>query len=586
MPHTQSENKNTLKKESTTSLIGLLTPYKQLIFSLVTLTVLANALNLAIPKIIANTLDTFTTDTFVLNFVIIQFSFVALFIFIFTCLQNIVQVYASERVARDIRNKLSAKISIQEYSFVDAVTPAKLLTNLTSDVDAVKTFVSLAIPSIISSAFLIIGASTLLVLTNWKLAIAVLFIIPMIGVVFFIVLKKVRVLFLQSQGAIDWLNKVINESILGSALIRLVNAQQIEYQKFIEANTNAKDISLSILKLFSTLIPIITFLTNMATLVILVLGGHFVITGTMTIGDFSAFNGYLAILVFPIAILSFMSNVIAQAQASFGRIDTVLNSPNVKDTGTFVGELAGDVALQDVTLILGEKKVLKDVTLSIAAGTRTAIIGPTAAGKTQLLYLLTGLVLPSQGKVLYDGKNISEYEKQNLYTQIGFVFQNSILFNMSLRENIAFSDSVDDKSLKKAIETAELEDFIETLPEKLNTIVSERGTSLSGGQKQRVMLARALALNPRVLILDDFTSRVDTGTEKKILENVRKNYPHVTLISVTQKIAAVEKYDQIVLLMDGELLAQGVHADLLQSSPEYIQIFNSQKSTENYELQS
>jgi len=221
----------------------------------------------------------------------------------------------------------------------------------------------------------------------------------------------------------------------------------------------------------------------------------------------------------------------------------------------------------------------------VKAGTKTAIIGPTAAGKTQLLYLLTGLLAPTSGLVEYDGKPLEQYVKQSLHEQVGFVFQDSIIFNMTLRENIAFSNTVKDKDLEKAIDTAELHDFIEALPHKLDTVVSERGTSLSGGQKQRIMLARALALNPKVLLLDDFTARVDTQTEQKVLANVHKNYPHLTLVSVTQKIASVEHYDQIILLMEGEILARGKHAELMESSPEYVQIFNSQQSTNQYELQ-
>lgn len=160
------------------------------------------------------------------------------------------------------------------------------------------------------------------------------------------------------------------------------------------------------------------------------------------------------------------------------------------------------------------------------------------------------------------------------------------MFNMSIRENIAFSDTVTDESLAKAIATAELKDFVEALPDQLNTIVSERGNSLSGGQKQRIMLARALAVNPKILLLDDFTARVDTNTEQRILENIQQNYPGLTLLSITQKIASVEHYDKVILLMQGEIIAEGTHQELLKSSPEYVQIYNSQQSTSNYELQS
>jgi len=569
----------------TPGLGSLLRPYLWLVVLLVALTILANGLNLAVPKIIANAIDSYTKGAFAFTPLIVEFSLVALGIFLFTYLQNVVQVYASERVARDLRNDLSAKISVQSTATVERITPSKLLTNLTSDIDAIKTFVSQVIAALVSSFFLIIGASVLLLTIDWRLALAVLIVVPIIGVTFFIVLGKVRQLFKKSQEAIDWLNSVINESILGAALIRLLNSQRYEQDKFETANANARDIGLKIMGYFATLIPVITFCTNLATLIILSLGGHFVINGTMTLGGFTAFNSYLAILIFPILVIGFMSQAIAQAQASYARIGEVLHAPEVKEAGTLVSELRGDIEARNISLRFGEKSALKDVSFAAAHGTKTAIIGPTAAGKTQLLYILTGLSEPTEGTVLYDGKDINEYDKESLHTQMGLVFQDSVLFNLSVRENIAFSNTVKDADIDLAIDTAELRDFVTRLPQGLDTIVSERGTSLSGGQKQRIMLARALALNPKVLLLDDFTARVDTETEGKILRNLAKNYPELTLISVTQKIASVEHYDQIVLLMEGELLASGTHEELMRKSPEYVQIFESQKSTSQYELQ-
>jgi ATP-binding cassette subfamily B protein len=567
-------------------LFGLLKPYKFLILLLVVFTVIGNAFNLVVPKIIGGAIDTYTHGNFVLGHLIIEFSLIAVLIFIFTYVQNIIQVYVSERVARDLRNDLTAKISVQEYSYIERVTPAKLLTNLTSDVDAIKAFVSTAITAIISSAFLIIGASVLLILINAKLALYVLAIVPIIGITFFYVLTKVRKLFLESQKAIDWLNKVISESILGGAIIRLLNSRDIEYNKFLIASTEAKRISLNILALFASLIPVITFLTNLATLIIVILGGYFVIQGNMTLGNFTAFNSYLAILIFPVLIIGFMTNVIASARASYGRIVEVLYAPKEKKNGTLKVTLKGDIEVKSVSVLFGERAALRDVSFSVRAGSKTAIIGPTAAGKTQLLYLLTGLLTPTKGEIYIDGKNINEYDKESLHSQIGFVFQDSILFNLSLRENIAFSNLSNvagEANINKAISTAELQDFIDTLPDKLNTIVSERGTSLSGGQKQRIMLARALTLNPKILLLDDFTSRVDNKTEAKILSNIAKNYPDLTLLSVTQKIQSVEHYDQIILLMEGEVLTKGIHQELMRSSPEYVQIYDSQKSMNQYE---
>jgi len=567
------------------SVIGLLADYKGPIVLLVVLALLGNLLSLALPKIIAQAIDAFVQGGFVYEATIVQFLFVATGIFLFTVFQNVAQTFTSEKVARDLRSKISQKISKSSFLFVQNSNPSKLLTYLTSDVDSIKMFVAQAVSSLVSSVVIIIGASTMLLIINVKLGLAVISIIPIIAITFFLVLKKVRILFVKSREVIDWLNKVINESILGAALIRVVSSESSEYEKFNAANSDAKQLGLKILGLFAAMIPAVTFVANLGTLIILLLGGKFVIDGTMSIGNFTAFNSYIAILVFPIFIIGFTMNIISQAGASYGRISTILLAEDTLETGTIKSEITGTIEVSNVTVTYGEKTALDKVSFSIRAGTRNAIIGPTAAGKSQLLYLLTGLISPDSGSIEYDGIPLSNYDSEALHRQIGFVFQDSIMFNLSIRENIAFSDTVTDISLQKAIETAELSDFIESLPDKLSTTVSERGSSLSGGQKQRIMLARALALNPKVLLLDDFTARVDTNTEKKILNNIAKNYPDLTLVSVTQKIVSIEAYENIIVLMEGELLATGTHKKLLTSSPEYVQIFNSQKSTNTYELQ-
>ena len=559
-------------------------PYRGAIATLVVLTIAGNALNLLIPKLVADAIDSYGRRTLVLGTVAPGLLLAAAGILIFGYLQGIVQTYAADRVARDLRTRLIARIAAQDPAYIQQVTPAALLTHLTSDVDAVKMFVAMVIASLISSVFLIVGASVLLIAIDWRLALGVLAILPVVGVTFSVVLGRVRTLFKRGQEAIDWLNKVINESILGAALIRLVNSQQVEFDKFVAANAEARDISLSILRLFSSLIPVIVFATNLATLVILVLGGRFVINGTMTLGEFTAFNSYLVILIFPVVMIGFMSTMMAQASASYARIAVILDAPERPRRGTLTAALGGNIALRHVDVELGGRRVLKDVSFDARAGSRTAVIGPTAAGKTQLLYLLTGLIEATAGSVEYDGRPIADYDPESLHAQIGFVFQDSVIFNLSLRENIAFSRDVTDADLAKAIATAELDDFIRALPSGLDTVVSERGSSLSGGQKQRVMLARALALSPRVLLLDDFTARVDTTTARKILENVHKNYPGITLLSVTQQIEPVADYDQIILLMEGEILASGTHATLVQTSPEYAQIYDSQRSTSHYEV--
>nr|WP_319265453.1 ABC transporter ATP-binding protein [uncultured Draconibacterium sp.] len=579
----KTPNKKTDEKQRG-GLFRVLGPYKLLVATLTVMALAGSGINLFIPRIIARGIDSFTADEFNATAIVTEFMIAAFGIFLFTFLQGVVQTLAAEKVAKDLRNKLADKISQQSYSFVLKANPSKLLTNLTSDMDSVKMFVSQAFVSIVSSLFVIFGVAILLISINWKLALAVLTIVPILSVAFYIVFKKVKVLFKKSREIIDALNRVINESILGSALIRVLNSQQPEILKFIEKNVESRDLGLAIVRLFSILVPIVTFVANFAIVIILALGGHYVVLGSLTLGNFAAFNSYVMMLIFPIMMIGFMSNIIASATASNNRIQQVLDSKLPVDRGTVTTAIDGNIRLKNVNLSYDKKPVLKNISFEIKAGSKTAIIGPTAAGKSQLLYLLTNLIPPDSGEITIDNIQAKDYTSEVLNRQVGFVFQDNVIFNLSLKENVAFNDNVSEEDMNKAIATAELSEFTNSLPQKLDTIASERGTSLSGGQKQRIMLARALALNPKVLLLDDFTSRVDRKTEDKILGNIQKNYPDLTLVSVTQKIAPVKDFDQIILLMEGEIVATGKHNNLKEHSPEYIQIYNSQKSTNHYEL--
>lgn len=544
-----------------------------------------NAVNLVIPLIVSSAIDKYSAGTLVMRTVIIQFLLAAKGIIIFNYLQGLIQTYTAEKAARDMRQNLSDKISRQSFTYISKANPSRLLTNLTSDIDSVKVFISQATASMLSSAFVIVGASILLISINWKLALTVLTIIPLIGTGFYIMLRKVRPLFKKSREVIDWLNRVINESILGAMLIRILNSQQEEYRKFLEANSTSRDLGLSILKLFAMLIPYINFVANLAILSILLLGGHFVIQGSMTLGEIAAFSNYVTILIFPILIIGFMSNMIAHASVSYQRINEVFNAPDIFEKGSIDKAIQGSIRFVDVSLYYGDKPALKNINLNLKAGSKTAILGPTAAGKTQLLYLLAGLLQPRSGTIYIDGIPLTDYNKQSLYRQLGIVFQDSIIFNMTLRENIAFGNEISETQMARAIEVSELSHYVNTQPMKTGTMVSERGTSLSGGQKQRIMLARALALNPAILLLDDFTARVDKRTEQKIMNNIYSAYPDITILTITQKIDPVVHYEQILLLMEGEIIATGSHRELMHTCPEYVQIYNSQRSTSHYDVQ-
>ena len=561
----------------------ILKPYWGFVAVLALFTIAGNAIGLFIPKLISRGIDAFDKGTLNLNLIAIEFIGISVAALVFTYLQGAFQTYLSELVARNIRTLLVEKISYMSYARLEKEAPSKLLTNLTSDIDAVKSFISQGLVTIISSAILIIGASGLLIAIDWKLALAVLILLPIISILFVMVFRQLGPLFRRGQEIIDRMNSIISQSIVGAALIRVLDSEKNENQKFQSESTQARENGRKIVKLFSILMPTVILISNLAILVILALGSKFVIGGSLSLGNFIAFNIYVIILIFPIIMLGFVSQIISRAQASYGRISKIFSIENDQDTGQDTSKLMGNIEARDITLSYGEKRALNHVSFTIAAGTRTAIIGPTAAGKTQLLYVLIGLLKPESGVVYYDDKLIESYSKVALHAETAIVFQDSIMFNLSVRENIAFGQGTTAETINKAIETAELADFVDDLPQGLDTMISERGTTLSGGQKQRIMLARALAIDPRILFLDDFTARVDAATEAKILSNIEKNYPGLTLISVTQKVRSVEHFEKILLLMEGEVLAQGTHRELSDSSPEYVQIIESQKSTRSYE---
>lgn len=577
------KNQINISPDKKSNILSLLKPYIKSILILLVLTIISSSLGLFLPKIISRAIDSYINGNYSQNYFILEFGVIVLLVFVFTYIQSIFQVYTSEKVAKDLREKLIDKISKQDYSYIEKITPAKLLTNLTADIDSIKLFISQAIVSLVSSVIIVIWAGILLFIINWRLAFAVLTIVPIIWILFFLIFRKIRVLFMRTREVIDWLNKVINESILGAYLIRVLNSESSEIDKFYKVNCEAKSIWMKILKSFATLIPLVTFIASIATLVILTLWGYYVIAWTMTLWDFTAFNSYVALLIFPILIIWIMSNLIAQASASFERISEILDKEEILNSGSIKNKLKGDIIIKDLILNYWDKKVLKNISFEVQTNSKTAIIWPTAAGKTQLLYALIWLLKAESGSIRYNNEFIENYDSENLHKQIWLVFQDSIIFNLSIRENIAFSENITDENIQKAIETAEVKEFINILPEWLDTIVSERWSSLSGWQKQRIMLARALALNPKILLLDDFTARVDSITEKKILNNIEKNYPDMTIVSVTQKISSIEKYNQIILIMEWEIIAKWLHNDLMKTCPEYVQIFNSQKNTNTYE---
>lgn len=562
-------------------LIRLLSRYWQLILLLLLLVLISNGLSLWLPKLIGDGIDSFAGNVVHLRAIVTRFSGVVLAILLLGFVQHVVQVYAAERVALDLRATLADRISGQDYCYVDEMGTAGLLTNFTADVEAVKRFAGQFMTTAAASVITSVGAAVMLLTMHWQLAVWVIGVIPLAAFALLRVQSRAKAMYAQSRPLLDHLNKIVEETVLGAMLIRIVNGQAQEQAKFRDASLRAKTFGFAILRPYTWVIPLIPFTANAAALIVLALGGHYVITGAMSLGELMSFNGYISMVLFPVIMLCTMSNGIAEATIAYQRIQAV-GASDTAEAGGPVLDFQSEIVLAGVSKNYGQTPVLKDVSFTLRPGDRVGVIGPTAAGKTQLLYLLAGLTRPGSGSVKFDGYDAKQSRLRN--GLIGFVFQDSILFNMSIRANISFSEAVSEAALEKAIETAALREFIAALPDGLDTVVAERGASLSGGQKQRLMLARALATNPKLLLLDDFTARVDARTGQQILGNLKKNYPALTVVVVSQKIDLVEAYDQVLLLVQGEMVAAGKHEDLLLTSPDYLQILKSQQSTRNYEV--
>jgi len=586
----KKESKNSNKKPNG-NLFLLLKPYLKYIFALTFLGLLVNGLALVIPKITAVAIDEYSKMSLIPSIFLWILLGIVVGIFVLTIAQSALSTYISELVAKNVRSQLVTSISGQSYGFINQKTPGKLLTNLTADVNEVKTIISQGLITAVSALLTLVGAAIFLLSLNWQLALIALTIIPLVAVTFGLIFGRIGALFKQSQENLEKINRVITESILAASLIRVLNSQASEEKKFAVVNATSKEIGTKIITLFASLIPVINLLSNSATLAILWFGGQKVATGELSLGNFSAFFSYLGMLIFPIFMLGFIGSSFSRSLVSLGRIQEVLDAPTEKHTGLVNQPMKGGIEFRNVSLDLNNRSVLRNISFSIPAHSKTAIIGPTAAGKSQIFALLAGLVQPTSGEIFVDGIALNEYSRDSFYSQVGLVFQDSIVFNTSLSENINFrvppnpldrgSDGIPithDEEMQKAIHTSALDDLILALDDGLETQISERGSNLSGGQKQRLMLARALSINPKVLLLDDFTARVDIQTERQILANLDEHYPGITLLSITQKIEPIVNFNSIFVIMEGELIASGKHEDLLKKSLEYQQIWESQQT--------
>ncbi len=498
---------------------------------------------------------------------------------LFTFLQGYLSEKASQGVAFDLRQELYTKLQSLSFSYHDQAQTGQLMTRATNDVEIVRMFTGMGFLQLLSTALVFLGTASLLISLDWPLALLSLTIVPIALMITTMLTRRVMPRFLIIQQKLGSLNTLLQENLAGARVVKAFAREPYEIKRFQAANVSLLEENLRVARVFSFSIPLIFGLGNLGSLIVIWVGGLQVIGGRLTLGELVAFNTYVTMLTLPLFFLGMIMGLMTQAGASARRIFEILDADvevREKPDAIPLPPLRGRVEFDHVTFryVGASEDALQDVSFVVEPGETVALLGATGSGKTTIIHLIPRFYDVKSGAVRVDGYDVRDVTLHSLRSQIGIVLQETNLFTGTIRENIAFGRP--DATMEEIIEAAraaEAHDFIMSFPDGYETRVGERGVGLSGGQKQRIAIARALLLNPRILILDDSTSNVDLETEARIqraLERLRKGR---TSFVIAQRISTVQKADRILVLDRGRLVAQGRHEELLESSPIYAEIY-------------
>ena len=506
---------------------------------------------------------------------------------LFSFLQTFWAERNSQTVAFDLRNDLFAKIQRLSFSYHDRNQTGQLMVRATDDVEKVRLFIGQGLLQLAGALLLIVGALLILFATNWQLALVVLPVLPLAFILFAFFGAVSGPLFIKVQMRLSALNTLLQENLAGIKVVKAFVRESSEQAKFQAAATSLLDQQLKVARLFTILFPITFLVANLGQAAVQYFGGRQIIAGTLTIGQWQEFTLYLIYLFFPMAQFGFIITQLGQASASATRIFEILDArSDVTDKPGAVPlpPIQGRVAFEDVTFrYVGDgSPVLSRVSFSAEPGQTIALLGATGSGKTSIINLIPRFYDPTEGRILIDGHDVRDVTLDSLRSQIGVVLQETTLFSGTIRDNIAFGKpDADMEQIVEAAKAAAAHDFIMSFPKGYDTPVGERGTTLSGGQKQRLAIARALLVDSRILVLDDSTSSVDLATEAQIQHALDRLMKGRTSFVIAQRISTVVNSDQILVLDQGRIAAQGTHRELIEDSPIYAEIYNSQLVDEN-----
>jgi len=501
---------------------------------------------------------------------------------LFAFAQSYMSEKAGQSVAFDFRNDLFAKIQRLSFSYHDRNRTGQLMIRATDDVEKVRIFIGQGLLLAVQAIVLLTGALIMLLLTNVQLTLVVLPILPIAMVMFMIFGAITQPLFVKVQQKLSALNTILQENLAGIKVVKAFATERKEQQRFDDAAVILMNQQIHVARIFSFLFPVIFLIANLGQAAVLYFGGVQIIEGTLTIGEWQKFSLYLVFVFFPLGQLGFIISQMSQASASANRVFEILDAHNEvtdKPGAVPLPPIQGEVAFEAVTFRYfgSTEPVLNGVSFRAEPGETVAILGATGSGKSSVINLIPRFYDVTGGRILVDGRDVRDVTIESLRRQIGIVLQETNLFTGTIRDNIAFGrPDATDAEITAAAQAAAAHDFIMSFPEGYATPVGERGATLSGGQKQRIAIARALLLDPRILILDDSTSAVDVQTEVLIQHALDALMHGRTSFVIAQRISTVLNADKIIVLDKGQVAAHGRHADLIESSAIYAEIYRSQ----------
>ena len=491
---------------------------------------------------------------------------------------------ASVNYAADLRRDVYSKIQKFSFANIDRFSTGSLVTRLTNDVTQIMNMINMLMRMCLRAPGMLIGALIMTIAMNPSLAVVLAVSIPLLAVIIVTVVRTGFPRFTRMQAKMDGLNNKIQEDLTNVRVIKSFVREDFEKERFAQANGDLKSTTMRALSVVIMMMPAMMLVMNFTILAVIWFGGQQVIGGTMAVGDLTAFINYVTQILMSLMMLTMVFMNSSRTVASARRISEVLDEKiDLTDERAAHRELSvarGEVEFKNVSFRYyktSDEKVLDNINLTIRPGETVGIIGSTGCGKTTLVSMIPRLYDVDEGEVLVDGVDVRDYDLVKLRDGVGMVLQKNVLFSGTIEENLRWGDAdAPMEAIAEAVKSAQADDFVRKFPEGYQTVLDQGGTNVSGGQKQRLCIARALLKRPKILILDDSTSAVDTATEMRIRAAFRNELRDSTKIVIAQRVTSVMDADKIVVMDEGRITGVGTHAELLASNREYQEIYYSQ----------